>query len=128
MLNINKQIEFWQDGASEDLEVARELISYKRYRHGLFFLHLALEKMLKAHVCRNINDIAPRIHNLVRLAEITSFSLDQRYIDILAELNAFNIEGRYPDSTFIPTTQEESADYLERAEEVFQWLMNQLKS
>ncbi len=128
MVDINKQIEFWRNGASEDLEVARELISNKRYRHGLFFLHLALEKILKAHVCRNINDIAPRIHNLVRLAETTSLNLEQYFVNILAELNAFNIEGRYPDSTFIPVTHNEAADYLKRAEEVFQWLMYQLKS
>jgi HEPN domain-containing protein len=128
MVDINKQIEFWMNGASEDIEVARELLSNNRYRHGLFFLHLALEKILKAHVCRNINDLAPRIHNLVRLAEAASLNLKQHFIDILAELNAFNIEGRYPDSAFIPVTQEEAADYLYRAEEVFQWLMSQLKS
>jgi HEPN domain-containing protein len=64
----------------------------------------------------------------VRLAEAASLNLKQHFIDILAELNAFNIEGRYPDSAFIPVTQEEAADYLYRAEEVFQWLMSQLKS
>jgi len=128
MVDISKQIEFWMSGASEDLEVARELISNKRYRHGLFFLHLALEKILKAHVCRNINDLAPRIHNLVRLSEAASLPFKQNFIDILAELNAFNIEGRYPDSAFIPITRQEADDYLCRAEEVFQWLMHQLKS
>ena len=126
MVDINKQVEFWKNSASEDMAVSRELISNTRYRHGLFFLHLALEKMLKAHVCIIINDIAPRIHNLVRLAEITALPFEQRFVNILAELNSFNIEGRYPDSTFIPINQTETADYLERAEEVFLWLMNQL--
>lgn len=126
MIDINKQITFRKDGAAEDFEVARELISNKRARHGLFFVHLSLEKMIKAHVCKNTNDIAPRIHNLTRLSENTSLDFEQHFNDILAELNAFNIEGRYPDSNFIPVTQEEALDYLSRAEEVSKWLMSQL--
>ena len=75
MINIEKQISFWRDGAGEDLEVARELILHKHLRHGLFFLHLALEKIIKAHVCKNINDLAPRIHNLIRLTQIASLDI-----------------------------------------------------
>lgn len=126
MIDINKQVKFWKEGASEDFEVAFELISNKRERHGLFFLHLSLEKIIKAHVCKNTNDIAPRIHNLTRLSEITSLTFKQPFIDILAELNAFNIEGRYPDSNTIPVSQSEAIDYLNRAGEVFKWLMSQL--
>ncbi len=126
MIDINKQISFWRQGASEDFEVARELILNKRARHGLFFLHLSLEKLIKAHVCKNTNDIAPRIHNLIRLSEAASLFFEQSFTDLLAELNAFNIEGRYPDSTIIPVSQGEAIDYLNRAEEVFTWLMNQL--
>ncbi len=126
MIDINKQVIFWKESASEDFEVARELISNKRARHGLFFVHLALEKIIKAHVCKNTNDIAPRIHNLTRLSEVTSLVFEQHFIDILAELNAFNIEGRYPDSNIIPVSQSEAVDYLKRAEEVFKWLMNLL--
>jgi HEPN domain-containing protein len=126
MIDISKQITFLRDGAFEDFEVARELISNKRARHALFFVHLAVEKMIKAHVCKTTNDIAPRIHNLTRLSEVTSLVFEQHYKDILAELNSFNIEGRYPDSNFIPVSQEEALDYLNRAGEVFNWLMNQL--
>lgn len=126
MIDINKQIIYWKEGASEDFEVARELILNKRSRHGLFFVHLALEKIIKAHICKNINDIAPRIHNLIRLSEVASLKLEQNFIDILAELNAFNIEGRCPDSNIIPVSQNEAIDYLKRAEEVYIWLMKQL--
>lgn len=126
MIDINKQVTFWREGASEDFEVALELISIKRARHGLFFLHLALEKIIKAHICKNTNDIAPRIHNLTRLSEVTSLTFEQPFIDILAELNAFNIEGRYPNTNIIPVSHSEAMDYLKRAGEVFKWLMNQL--
>lgn len=95
-------------------------------RHGLFFAHLALEKLLKAHVCRQIQDLAPRIHNLSRLAELAAIKPSEKELDILAEMNAFQIEGRYPETLTPPPNQQEGQNYLTRAEEVYQWLMNQL--
>lgn len=68
MIVIEKQVAYWQDGAIEDWGVAKELIKRNKTRHGLFFVHLALEKLLKAQVCRRTQDLAPRVHNLVRLA------------------------------------------------------------
>ena len=126
MIDIEKRVAFWRDGAAEDWEVAWELVSSRRVRHGLFFAHLALEKLLKAHVCRHTQDLAPRLHNLVRLAELAAIPLSPTHTDTLAEMNAFNIEGRYPDSLAFPPSQDEAKDYLRRAEEVYQWLMNQL--
>ncbi|MEN8127119.1 MAG: HEPN domain-containing protein [Planctomycetota bacterium] len=59
MVDIQKQIIYWSSGAEEDIAVAEELIGNKRYRHGLFFAHLALEKILKAHICKKTNELAP---------------------------------------------------------------------
>ena len=61
MVDISKQITYWQDGAKEDFEVAKQLIASEKIRHGLFFAHLALEKVLKAKFCQKTNEIAPRI-------------------------------------------------------------------
>jgi HEPN domain. len=59
MINIEKQVAYWRDGAVEDWEIAQELIERGRTRHGLFFVHLSLEKLLKAHVCRHTQDWLP---------------------------------------------------------------------
>ena len=126
MINIEKQIAYWRSGALEDWEVARELVERGRTRHGLFFAHLALEKLLKAHVCRHTRDLAPRLHNLVRLAKLSGLLLDEAQIDLLAEMNAFGVEGRYPDVSIPPPSSDEAKDYLRRAEEVYRWLMKQL--
>lgn len=127
MIDINKQIAYWRDGALDDWEVARELVRNGRTRHGLFFAHLALEKLIKAHVCRHTQDLPPRIHNLVRLAEMSALVFDQDQRDIMAEMNAFTIEGRYPDAFISPLPQDEAEHYLNRVEKVFKWLMNPLK-
>jgi HEPN domain-containing protein len=126
MIDIDKQIGFWRDSAKEDLAVAHELVHRHRIRHGLFFAHLALEKILKAHVCRAIQDISPRLHNLIRLAELAELDLQPTQVDILAEMNAFNIEGRYPDTMSLPPSQEGAQHYMTRADEVFQWLIKRL--
>lgn len=110
----------------EDWQVAKELLRSGRSRHGLFFVQLSLEKMLKALVCFHTRDLAPRIHNLVRLAEIAELELTSRQLDILADMNTFNLEGRYPDTMLPLPTPEEATAILSRAEEVFQWLISRL--
>lgn len=111
MIDIKKQIAHWRDSALEDQQVADELINTGRYRHGLFFLQLALEKTLKAHICQKTQDLAPKIHNLIRLAEIADLHLTSHQIDILADINIFNIEGRYPDTIMPALTREEVIVY-----------------
>ena len=125
-LDIQKQISHWKNGAIEDWAAARSLLKDKKIRHGLFFAHLALEKLLKAHVCRDTQDLAPRIHNLSRLAARTTLNLSQEREDVLAEMNAFNLEGRYPDLLMTPPTKKEANEYMRRAQEVYEWLLNQL--
>lgn len=51
---------------------------------------------------------------------------DEAQIDPLAEMNAFGVEGRYPDVSIPPPSSDEAKDYLRRAEEVYRWLMKQL--
>jgi len=96
-----------------------------RTRHGLFFAHLALEKILRAIVCKHSQDLAPRLHNLSRLAELAALTLDTKKMEVIAEMNAFHIEGRYPESLMKAPTKEEALNYMAEAEGVFQWLMNQ---
>jgi len=66
------------------------------------------------------------MHNLVRLSEIATLELTQQQIDILAEMNAFNIEGRYPDALIPLPSLEEVLSTLKRAEEIYRWLTSRL--
>ena len=96
MVDIEKQVAHWREGGKEEWTVAQELIDLGHFRHGLFHAHLAMEKILKAHVCLNTRELAPRIHNLVKLAEMGALDVSAKHRDALAEMNAFNLEGRYP--------------------------------
>ena len=124
MIDIAKQTAFWRDSAKEDWEVAVQLVESGRTRHGLFFAHLTLEKILKSIICKQSQDMAPRIHNLSRLAELAALPFDSWQLKVLAEMNAFQIEGRYPESLLTPPTKEEALHYMGDAGKAFAWLMN----
>lgn len=122
MVNIDKQVAFWRQGSVEDWDVARALVERGNVRHGLFFAHLALEKILKALVCTHTQEIAPRLHNLLRLVELAGVQLSSDSLDVLAEMNVFSLEGRYPDALSTPPTVEEAQRVLARTAEVLECL------
>jgi HEPN domain-containing protein len=126
MVDILQQIAHWRRGALEDWDVATELLEKGRARHALFFIHLALEKALKAHICRHTGDLAPRTHNLVRLAESAGLAVTPEQADVFAETNEFALSGRYPDTTFAVPSLDEAEMHQRRAEGVFRWLIQQL--
>ena len=96
------------------------------FRHGLFLAHLAVEKVLKAVVCRKIRDIAPRSHNLVRLAELAGIDVTARRKKVLAGINEFNIEGRYPETLNPAPTAGEARAAMSQTRETIEWLTKQL--
>jgi HEPN domain-containing protein len=126
MVDISQQVVYWRNGAEEDWEVANQLVNSGKTRHGMFFAHLALEKLLKAHICKKTEKLAPKIHNLVRLAEIAQLPLKSQDLDTLAEMNEFNLEGRYPITFVSPPTKKESQAYMKRAKGIFEWLTQKL--
>ena len=125
MIDIKKQIAYWREGSTEDWEVAQELVDLGRTRHGLFFAHLALEKMLKAHVCRATGNLAPKIHNLLRLTELTGLSFSKTHKEFLSRFDIHQLEGRYPDRLPKPLKKSKARKELQAVEEVLQWLIKQ---
>jgi HEPN domain-containing protein len=126
MVDILKLIDYWRNSAEEDWQVACDLVARDRARHGLFFAHLALEKILKAHVCRVTQDHAPKIHNLITLLNLSKLNVQSDYFDTLSDMNAFNMEGRYPIAPCSSPTKNEAQSFIARCSEVFQWLIRQL--
>ena len=126
MIDVDRQVFCWSNEAHEDMEVARELVDLGRIRQGLFLAYLSLEKILKAHVCQYNNDLAPPVHDLVRLAELTQMYIDDRYLDVLVEMNAFSVEECSSDSLSSPPTLAQAQMYIVRAEESLEWFTRQL--
>jgi len=78
-MNKKQHINFWRESAQHDLESAKSMFDSARYDWCLFVGHSVLEKILKAiFVDRNDNKMPPKIHNLVRLAELGNVVLDDK--------------------------------------------------
>jgi HEPN domain-containing protein len=56
----------------------------------------SIEKLLEAHVTGETDALAPRIHNLVRLAEMSGQEFTATQRDLLERLSLYYLPARYP--------------------------------
>jgi HEPN domain-containing protein len=121
-MDVAKQIAYWRDGAAEDIRAARILVDKRCERHGLFFAHLAIEKLLKAHIVRSVGGVPPKIHVLPRLAELAGLRIPQEHQSFIRRFDRYQAMGRYPDASAPRIPQRRARELLEETEEVYEWL------
>lgn len=126
MINIGKQIEYWINSAKSDLDTAVLLIREARYTHGLFFCHLAIEKVLKAHVVKITRQVPPKTHNLIYLLDLTNLELKEKDEEFLGILMKYQLEGRYPDYNPVVPAEEKVLDYLNITKKLLTWIERKL--
>ncbi len=126
VIDVKKHIAYWRDGALESWKDAVYLIKGKRIMLGLFAAHLALEKAIKAHIVRKTKQQPPKIHNLIRLSEIAGLEVSTQHKKVLAEINDFNLEGRYPDARPSLISKKDADFYMKRTKGTLEWLISQL--
>jgi len=129
-MNTLEIIHYWKETAEKDWIAAQSLFKTNNYVHCLFFAHLTLEKLSKAHWVKDNNDLnAPRVHNLVYLIKQTSLELPEQDEDFLNRFNDFQLEGRYPDykqKIFKLCTFEYTNQILKEVEKIKEWLISKL--
>ena len=57
---------------------------------------------------------------------MSELNLPESTLDVLAEMNEFNLEGRYPVPFLSPVSKLEAENYIAKTEEVVKWLNKQL--
>jgi len=127
--DVAKTLDYWSEGAVYDLDTGKSLIKTKRYPYALFFGHLALEKILKAHVVKSSKTHAPYTHSLPLLAQRSGLRIPDDYLESLSEVMEFHIESRYPDATKVfhkKCTERYTKSRMKEIEEIFLWLKKQL--
>lgn len=97
---IKKVIGYWRSSAQQNWQTTLVLFKNRRFDACLFFCHLTLEKMLKGLVVRKINDHAPFIHDLKKLAYLTEIKFSKEQLKYLEAITDFNIAGRYADQKY----------------------------
>jgi len=127
MSSASKQ---WTEQARYDLDTARAMFGSGRYLYVLFCCQQAVEKALKAFIVRQTNDLPPRLHNLLRLAEIAGIKMEPDREEFLGELSGYYIQTRYPEEikSLAQTPEREIAqEALDKTGEVIEWLFSMLK-
>jgi HEPN domain-containing protein len=128
-MNQNELVEYWIKAAELDLPVMESLYANEKYVWSLYLGHLVLEKILKAYYSSRHNQTPPKTHNLVKLCEMSGLTQDTQTLNLLDEINEFNIEARYPDAKFDlykRCDKDFTLSYLQKIKELYQWIKSQI--
>jgi HEPN domain-containing protein len=130
MMTKEEHINYWVNTAENDWTVAWDTFDTKNYMHCLFWVHLVLEKLAKAHWVRTHEEnIPPKIHNVVWLLKQSDIDFGEETMKFLEDFNDFQLSGRYPDYTnriYRMCTEEFTSVQLEKVKEVRTCLLKML--
>ncbi|MCM1309871.1 MAG: HEPN domain-containing protein [Bacteroides sp.] len=127
----DEKVKYWVELADYDYETAIAMLESKRYLYVGFMCHQVIEKMLKAHWTKNLEEPPLKIHSLARLAERSGLDSEmteeqQNFIDLLEPLN---IESRYPSykqRLMNALNSERCKELIDRTNELRIWIKNKL--
>ena len=111
----------WLAQVDYDIATAEQMLHAGRYIYVIFMSHMALEKAWKALVTEETQQLPPRTHNLIDLAQRARVVLSQEQQDFLGKINNTSVVVRYPDDLSAMVSQYPEAiarDYLDEDEGV----------
>jgi HEPN domain-containing protein len=97
-----------------------------RYLYVVFLCHLALEKLLKAHVAEVTQTILIKTHDLIYLVKKSGLDLPGNHLDFIGKINTASIPTRYSDDlqrALKEYPKSVAKDYLTQTTELLEWLM-----
>ncbi|NCP16713.1 HEPN domain-containing protein [bacterium] len=115
----------WIALAEYDLETAEHMLATGRLLYVVFICHLALEKMLKAHVTEVTQTIPVKTHDLIYLVKKCSLELSREHLEFIGKINTASIPTRYPEDlqrALKDYPESVARLYLRQTTEVLQWL------
>lgn len=109
---LKAYVESWLNKAEHDLITVQRLLEIEPVilDNACFHCQQAMEKYLKAYLIYNGLDIE-RTHNIIALLDqCADFDPVFGTIDPL-DINAYAVQGRYPDSNLMPSKEEAESYY-----------------
>lgn len=122
-------IKIWLDGAIDSMDTAQQLLNSRKFNHSLFFLHLAVEKILKAVFIHKKDTAPPYTHDLVVLAEKSGIKLTKDQKSQLAEISEFNVSARYEEykyKIYKKATEEYTKEWFKIGTDLFDMFKKEL--
>ncbi len=127
--NIDKIVQHWLNSSEQNYLTMKHLINSKDYSWALFIGHLVIEKLLKAIYVKRLQKHALFTHDLLRLASKIGLSLTDDQQEWFDEITTFNLNTRYDNykQDFNKLcTREFTENWINKIENLRQWLKNQL--
>lgn len=122
---MRRDTQNWIALSDYDFETACHMLATGRYLYVVFMCHLAIEKMLKAHLTEVTQTVPIKTHDLIYLIKKSGLGLPQAYLEFVGKINNASVPTRYPEDLqrMIELYPESVArDYLDRTNEVLGWL------
>lgn len=122
---MRKDTANWIALADYDIETANHMFATARYLYVIFLCHLALEKLLKAHVAEVTQTLPIKTHDLIYLVKKCELELSENHLDFIGKINTASIPTRYPDDLQRALKEypiSVAKDYLSQTTELVQWL------
>ena len=88
-------VQAWKSSAIEDMKLAEDLYKRGKNVHALFFLHLAIEKIIKGVHQYIKHEPSLFIHDLYRLATNAGIKVSEPQKFELDVISTFNVAARY---------------------------------
>lgn len=117
------------DIAEYDFKTAEAMLKAGRYLYVLFACQQAIEKILKALITAKTKEFPPRIHNLVKLAQLLSLKLSEEDKLLLEKISYYYLETRYPEEVVKINKQinrKLTKKYLDETKEIIKWLKHEI--
>ena len=121
----DEAIERWKTSGEKNLTISRDMMRLKHYDWALFMGQLALEKFLKGLIIKNIAEVPPPIHDLLKLAKLAQLSVDEAKVKNMNQITRFHIQARYDDikyELYKQATPAFTKTYMKIIEEYALWL------
>ncbi len=122
-------IEGWIEKSDYDLDTARAMMATGRYLYVLFCCQQTLEKALKALVAKKTHEFPPRLHSLMRLAELLDLEMTEDQSLLFRDLSVYYIQTRYSETMrqlSEKITKSVAQEFLDKTEEAHRWICSMI--
>ena len=128
---MDEKVKYWLEMSEYDLDTSLAMLETQRYLYVGFMCHQSVEKAFKAVLSSRTEQVPPKIHNLIRLAEQCGLLgiIPEKHKKLLFLLNPLNIESRYPtykDEMLKHLNSSKCLEIINSTKELILWIREQL--
>jgi HEPN domain-containing protein len=111
-----------------DIEVAEAMLKSGRNIYCIFMCHLSLEKALKGLYLKRLNEIPPKLHDLMYFVNKLNLTMTEEYLVFVTRINRLSITTRYPNDLrklIVLYSKEQTTTILQQTKTTQQWIKQQ---